>query len=57
MNEVAAKCPKKKCPGYAIVPVSHDEGNVEGECETCDSLVGFHYVIEVDGICLLQDEE
>ena len=57
MHEIEAKCPKKKCKGYAQASVSYDEGNTEGPCDTCDSQVGFHYEIEIDSIFLANDDD
>jgi len=50
MHEIEVKCPRKKCKGYAQASVSYEEGNTEGPCDTCDAQVGFHFVIEIDGI-------
>lgn len=52
MFEVEAKCPKKKCEGYAQASVTYDEGNTSGPCEDCGAQVGFHYKIEIDGVHL-----
>lgn len=52
MMEVEAKCPKKKCKGFAEASVTDYEGNTEGPCDSCGSQVGFHYTIEVDGVFL-----
>lgn len=57
MFELVVKCPKKKCKGWAEASVSHDEGNTSGPCDTCGAQVGFHYLIEIDGVHLEKDDE
>lgn len=56
MSEIEVKCPKRKCKGYAQAYVTNDEGNTEGPCDTCNSQVGFHFVIETDDIRLVGKE-
>ncbi len=56
MFELEAKCPKKKCKGYAVASVSDSEGNTEGPCDECGTQIGFHFEIEIDGIYVAREE-
>lgn len=61
MIELEAKCPKKRCLGYAQASVdfsgSDGEGNTEGPCDTCHAQVAFHYLVEIDGVSLARDDD
>lgn len=65
MMKLEVQCPKKNCKGSVAQYVSSyppsagdiTEGNTVGFCEVCDSMVGFHYSLEVDGIHLVDGEK
>lgn len=56
MMEIIAKCPKKKCKGWAEASVSGTEGNTEGPCDECGAQVGFHYCIEIDSVYIVTED-
>ena len=55
LHEISAKCPNKKCKGYATASVSYDVGNTEAPCDECGNQVGFHYEVEIDGEHLVDE--
>lgn len=55
MSDIQFQCPKKKCTGWVEVTVDNGEGNFEGSCGVCESVIGFHYTIEIEDVRVIDD--
>jgi len=48
--ELTVKCPVCKKGEVEAYCDSPGEGNAQGRCDECDEEIGFHYLIEIEGI-------